>query len=145
MKLPSGKPVARSAVILPQRQIVRRAANNSVTSCLHLAENIVLEWARLRVFCTWIKVNRNETPDKVFGDATPLPVRITNAKAFKGTITDLPSIRTRAGRSVIALARRSDLKTELLRLSRKRVGLPSINSAEILFSSSSAVAPAVTA
>lgn len=58
---------------------------------------------------------------------------------------DLPSSRTRAGRSVIALASRFDWKAVLLRLSRNRAGLPSISSAAIRFSSSSAVAPAVTA
>ena len=40
---------------------------------------------------------------------SPLPVRITSAVAFNGTICDLPSTRTLAGLSVIALANRFDL------------------------------------
>ena len=75
----------------------------------------------------------------------PLPVRITKADAFKGTICDRPRMRTRAGRSVIALARRSDFNAVPLRLSRNRTGPPPISSAAIRFSSSSAVAPPVTA
>ena len=75
----------------------------------------------------------------------PLPVKITKAEALSGTISDRPSTRTRAGRSVIALASRLDLNAVLFRLSRNRAGLPSISSAVIRFSSSSAVAPAVTA
>ena len=75
----------------------------------------------------------------------PLPVMITKEDAFNCTICDLPSSLTRAGRSVMALARRSERNAVLLRLSRNSAGLPPINSAAIRFSSSSAVAPAVTA
>jgi hypothetical protein len=68
-----------------------------------------------------------------------LPVVWMNAEAFNGTICDLLSSRTRAGRSVIALARRLDSNSVLFRLSRNRAGLPSISSAPIRFSSSSAL------
>ena len=50
-----------------------------------------------------------------------------------------------AGRSVIALASRSELRAVLFRLSRNSAGLPSISSAAIRFSSSSRPTPAVTA
>ncbi len=75
----------------------------------------------------------------------PFPVSAMKADALRGTICDLPNSLTRAGRSVIALANRSDLKAVLLRLSRNSAGPPSINSAAIRFSNSSEFAPDVTA
>ena len=89
-----------------------------------------------------IAINRRARSSET---VSPLPVSTTKADGFSGTIRERPRTRTRAGRSVIALARRFDLKAVLLRLSRKSTGLPSISSAEIRFSSSSAVEPPVTA
>ena len=53
---------------------------------------------------------------------SPLPVRMMKADALSGTICDRPSTRTRAGRSVIALASRSDL-TQANKLSRTYAAL----------------------
>ena len=69
----------------------------------------------------------------------------TKTVALSGTICDRPSTRTRAGRSVMALASRSERKAKLLRLSRNSIGLPPISSAEIRFSISSWLDPPVTA
>jgi hypothetical protein len=57
----------------------------------------------------------------------------------------LPRILTFAGRSVIALASRSDLKDRPFMLSRNSAGAPLINSVLIRFFSSSSFAPAVMA
>ena len=134
-----------SVAIRPQRQMVRSAANSSVrrslTSARMSVSNGRASGSSVRGSNSTVMKRRARSSDTV----RPLPVRITKADAFNGTICDLPSSRTRAGRSVIALASRSDLKAVLFRLSRNRAGLPSISSAAIRFSSSSAVAPAVTA
>jgi hypothetical protein len=87
----------------------------------------------------------NKPAGKVFRGLKALPVRITKAVALSRTDSDLPRILTLAGRSVIALASRSDLKDRPFMLSRNSAGEPPINSVLIRFSSSSSVAPAVMA
>ena len=128
-----------SVAILPQRQIVSSAASSSVRRCVTSTRMSV---ANGRASGSSVRASKSTATNRRARSSEtvrPLPVRITNADAFNGTICDRPSSRTRAGRSVIALASRSDLKAVLFRLSRNRAGLPSINSAAIRFSSSSAV------
>ena len=129
----------------PQRQIVSSAASSSVRRSLTSAR---MSFLNGRASGSSVRgSNSTATKRRARSSDTlrPLPVMITKADEFNSTICDLPSSLTRAGRSVIALARRSDRKAVLLRLSRNRAGLPPISSAATRFSSSSAVAPAVTA
>jgi hypothetical protein len=74
---------------------------------------------------------------------SPLPVTMTKATAFRGTIVDLPSKRDRDGRSVSMLASKSDLREMALTLSRNKAGVASINSDIMRLSNSARSLPPV--
>jgi len=130
--------------VRPHFQIVRSAASNSgrrlATSARMSKGNSALQG----LLCS-VKFDFDKPPGKSSEIVREFPVKITILDAFNCTICDLPRIRTLDGRSVMAEASKLDLKEVLFRLSRNRAGLPPINSAAILFSSSSGVDPDVTA